>query len=617
MSTLKTDVLKDVAETVTINISDLPAAVALRADLADSASVSKGAALVARAGQVVDSIAALRLLLKTSASTTAFVTGYYTKGDGGGGDYYLDAADVVSADNGGTVIVAADGGRWKLAIMGYTVSIRQFGAKGDSNGTTGNGTDDTAAVQAAVDWVISSPTAYGIHIDTGTFRLTSPININGALAITDDGVEPYDGVVGVRGKGSWLYFDHTGRGISIDGTAGSISGIRLGTFGTFRNQPIPATAWAPNPHDYDIYINNADVYINDLLLLNPTKGVLLTNGGYGRLDVNRLRGQAFVTMLKVEESYDVVKVNNLHVWPFWQDDTNVHAYTMDNLDAIHLERCDNPMFVNVFSIFARSMVRFSETVTGKTNKARFVNADADRGVLGINVDASVVSGITAQFENITVQAETGVAQSKSVYIEGSNSSIDIGNFRSDLSDQNCIRVEGEGNSLIFAGATRINNFNQSAGGFPAVEVFAGNEARFDNRPSLTGGGAGAGYGGAGAIYVDEWRTFTPVVTSTSGTITTVGAVSFSYRRFGAMLDFKADIAITANGTGAGAVRVTLPVPISASYAIGNGREVALSGSALAGQLAPSTEYCDVAKYDNTYPAVDGSRLIINGSYQIA
>lgn len=44
MSTLKTDILKDVAETVSVNVTDLPSAVTLRQDLAD---LTKGAELVA------------------------------------------------------------------------------------------------------------------------------------------------------------------------------------------------------------------------------------------------------------------------------------------------------------------------------------------------------------------------------------------------------------------------------------------------------------------------------------------------------------------------------------------------------------------------------------------
>ncbi len=128
--------------------------------LANEVDPAKGAAVIGRGGQVVSSIASLKGLNKASPSKNAFVTGYYAAGDGGGGHYYLDAADVTSVDNGGTIIVATDGGRWKLAATTF-VSVKQFGAKGD------NVTIDTARVQAAISWAI--PKGLRVYLPAGQF----------------------------------------------------------------------------------------------------------------------------------------------------------------------------------------------------------------------------------------------------------------------------------------------------------------------------------------------------------------------------------------------------------------------------------------------------------------
>ncbi|WP_223513996.1 hypothetical protein [Pseudomonas sp. GL-R-26] len=73
---------------------------------------------------VVNSIVALRAVLKTQY-THVFVSGY-EPGTAGGGMYEYDSADTTSADNGGTIIVAADGGRWKLKFQKF-VTVEQFG----------------------------------------------------------------------------------------------------------------------------------------------------------------------------------------------------------------------------------------------------------------------------------------------------------------------------------------------------------------------------------------------------------------------------------------------------------------------------------------------------------
>lgn len=106
---------------------------------------------------VLASVAAIRALDHTKV-TNVFITGHTDASDGGGGAYRFDPTDSTSADNGGTVIVANDGARWKLAPDG-AVTVKHFGAKG--NGIA----DDTAAIRAA--------RAYGYtYVPAGTYIIT-------------------------------------------------------------------------------------------------------------------------------------------------------------------------------------------------------------------------------------------------------------------------------------------------------------------------------------------------------------------------------------------------------------------------------------------------------------
>lgn len=79
---------------------------------------------------------------KMTAGSGVMLAGYHAPNDGGGGLFVLDVDDRDTPDNGGTVIAAEGGGRWKrIELDGLTV--RSFGAKGDGL------SDDGPAITAA------------------------------------------------------------------------------------------------------------------------------------------------------------------------------------------------------------------------------------------------------------------------------------------------------------------------------------------------------------------------------------------------------------------------------------------------------------------------------------
>lgn len=149
----------------------------LKDDLANVVDYTKGAALVGGVGRVVSTISELKTL-PTTGSPNAFVTGYYAAGDGGGGHYWYDSSDTTSSDNGGTVIVATDGGRWKL-VATDSISVKQFGAKGDSV------TDDYSAIQAALNAAPSNGTV--LLPEGGTFLFNSQLTIPSGVTFKGSG----------------------------------------------------------------------------------------------------------------------------------------------------------------------------------------------------------------------------------------------------------------------------------------------------------------------------------------------------------------------------------------------------------------------------------------------
>lgn len=184
-----------------LNSADFDAASFVR-DLANGTDPLKGVALVAGANRVVSSISALRALPKTG-SPTALVSGYYAAGDGGGGQYCYDALDTTSADNGGTIIVASDGGRWKLQ-QSFAVHVKQFGVKGD------NSANDTASLQAAVTAMAGKELYFGSGLT---------ILVNASITLQSN--SKYTGASAVKAMASSIsgaILDGTGKsGITIDG----------------------------------------------------------------------------------------------------------------------------------------------------------------------------------------------------------------------------------------------------------------------------------------------------------------------------------------------------------------------------------------------------------------
>ena len=140
------------------------ALVAYEADVASSTN-GNGADRVGGVGRVVNTIAALKALIKTGVGR-AFVLGYYASGDGGGGQYYCDLSDTTSADNGGTIIVATDGGRWKLVWQG-SLMADQFGAKGDGS------TDDRVAIQTGITAIAAAGGGSMLFKDGKTYIVSS------------------------------------------------------------------------------------------------------------------------------------------------------------------------------------------------------------------------------------------------------------------------------------------------------------------------------------------------------------------------------------------------------------------------------------------------------------
>ena len=160
-----------------------------------------------------------------TGATVAWITALGT-GSGGTGTYTLSASATVSsmtllADNGGSVIVASDGGRWKLTA-GSDVLVEQFGA---------NGANDSYAAEAAFNassgkTVLFQKPSY--LFNTAITTTVSDLSVDfGSSTILNTVALP---VVVIYGEDSNAVFNFTGNRIRINGgyfKDGASEGIRI------------------------------------------------------------------------------------------------------------------------------------------------------------------------------------------------------------------------------------------------------------------------------------------------------------------------------------------------------------------------------------------------------
>jgi len=156
-------------------------------------------------------VAALATLGAThSDGDIVSVKNFSTAEDEGGGLFRLDTSGALgaSAEDGG-VVIATDGpanSYWRRQVNGLRYSVRWWGAKGDTTGATGNGTDDSAKIQDASDYLdslnatnIVRPTLL-FPSSTGVgYRCVSTINIKENIHIEMNAAIIHDGTESSRG----------------------------------------------------------------------------------------------------------------------------------------------------------------------------------------------------------------------------------------------------------------------------------------------------------------------------------------------------------------------------------------------------------------------------------
>jgi len=120
--------------------------------------------------------------------------------------------------------------------------------------------------------------------------------------------------------------------------------------------------------------------------------------------------------------------------------------------------------------------------------------------------------------------------------------------------------------------------------------------------------------GASGDYADRWISYTPSLAAETGAFTTA-TTSGQYKiSDGDTVHFRAQVTITTNGTGAGAVILGLPFAAAQNFAF-NGVELGLTGRQVGGATFAASSTMRVVFSDGTYPGANGRTITITGTYQ--
>jgi hypothetical protein len=343
--------------------------------------------------------------------------------------------------------------------------VTDYGAKGDGSNP------DQAAVQAAVDAAV----AHGggvVWLPPGTYRLRAGVRVGKQVEIAGAGW-PTHWLAGRPNNGTWFLVDAPG----FAAVTLAAPGVVLRDVGFAYDQPRPGPGWEPRDYPPAVHVTASDVRVEHVLLFNPTRGVLVYNpvGVVGRVTLDGVRGQPLAEGVRIDNARDVVRVTDLHLWPFWSDvlgkdeSQSVRAFQYRSAVGVRCGRVDNPQFANVFVfgyfrgfLFERSAVPGQE---GPTSKFLIANADLDYCTVGVEVAGEQTTG---QLVNFNVQGnEIGVT---GLLLSAPAARVQATNLRLTRFTTNAVRAAGRSAAHLSNVWAQDWNLTQTQARFPALEA---------------------------------------------------------------------------------------------------------------------------------------------------
>ncbi len=350
----------------------------------------------------------------------------------------------------------------------FMLNVKAHGARGDGV------TDDTTAFQNALN---SAAQAGGgvVWVPEGTYKIAGHLTI--PANVTLEGV--------FRAPPGRNYFGAYGSTLLAYAGANNENGtpfITMLEHSTLKGICIlypDQSMNAPIPYPWCIRGIGDDCSIIDVLLYNPWNGVDFGTYPCGRHYIRGLYGQPLNIGIYVDQCYDVGRIQDVHLWPFWTQ--GLISYTQQNATAFKFGRSDWEYVTNTFVLGYKIGYHFVRTANGNCN-GTFVSIGSDCSDIAVRVDSAAPFGLlitngqfvanaTSSSVGLYVGADGGYvslvncsfwgASNRIATIEGGSVKFDSCNFMEwDKNNAGEYAIDAAGGRLTVQGCTFVDAKNR-------------------------------------------------------------------------------------------------------------------------------------------------------------
>lgn len=269
------------------------------------------------------------------------------------------------------------------------LNVRDFGAQGDGK------TDDTQAFQKAIDAAheMGGNVVYiprGDYLIGGNLEVREHVILEGVFrGPTHASQNRGSTLLAVAGKGE------------VEGTPFITLRLNATLRGITIYYPEQIQQDPPIPYPWTIRGNGDNCTLVDVLIVNPYQGIDFGTLPSGRHFIRNVGMQALYRGLYIDQCYDIGRVENLHIWPFWEVwQTPLKAFTEREGIAFIIGRTDWEYMSNCFCIGYKIGFQFVRTRAGTPN-VLLTQCGSDVGPVAVRVEEVMehagVSFVNGQF----------------------------------------------------------------------------------------------------------------------------------------------------------------------------------------------------------------------------